>query len=398
MTRRSAMIAGLLVSTMTAAQAQDVNQDRFLLHVTVGDASFDVPRFNAPSVTYFVSSEMKLRDDNILSARTPSADEVRSGYAYKDQLGDGDLIRTYAHISIDAGAYVVSDPRLLRIQLRSDDLGNPIERTIKLENRNVLAESFRLELSGILRGGDLSAEDFQRAYNAAVGAVEFNPILDNYLQVLRVLKANLRTAEPLAFAPGGLSDLNALSGFDALPFAQRWVVQLALLETLVGGPDLNRQIVPGLSVRDVSIEIATDMLSQLDFNNPDHGVLAVVRPYQILTFLHAGNDDCMSLSETTAAALDNAQAISMNWASQRTFLLDWGDCLERMTGFGDGRTLEQFVGDSAGDPFLSDQWLQFDARIIPRRSQLNASGGAVADRIKQLGEIAGQIIAQRNNQ
>lgn len=396
MTRRAAALAAAALLACGPVWAQS----KFLLHLSVKDASApNDPRFEAPSVTYFVSPDALFSDDTILRTVTPEPRDERDRYTYgtrpEEAIGDGQFANRYAFIEIFRPPYVVVDPRLLRVQLNPNDLGTPMIRTVQLEHPANLAEIYRSELNQILRGSDIGTSGYEQAFSAARSAIGFDPRLDNYLLAVRVLRSNLGDPDAdLAFAPDTISNLESIEGFAELSFEDRWTVLLELMDTLVGAEDPDRRYGTRGTVAEAAIQLGQEMLDYIDVGDPAQAALPVVKVFQHLSYLHALNEDCLSLVENAEAALTDAEAVEMAWTAQRRFFLEWGDCLEQVTRFGDGRAREEVLAAAAVDPFLKQLWAGFGTAAGRAETRLRFATGDADRRILDLYEFSQSVVQQ----
>ncbi len=396
------LLAGFATSLLSGqATAQNI-KDKFNLILTIRDHSFpNEPRFETPYVRVYVtddSSEPHVSDSDNILTRTPQGDFNGKTYVFRDEIGDGDQIRAYAHILVsaldskDGQDYFPVDPRPLRTRLQAENLGSALEPEVRLDRREKLAEIYRAELNGILRSSQLDDASFRQAWAAALSAIEYDPRLDNYLLAVRVIRANLSVAgSTLVATPSTPDDLMALGGFSELSFEDRWAVYLDLLDTLSQAPELSRRYGSAGTVREAGIQLGTEMLDHIDFADSDQTALSVVKVYQILATLHAASNDCFSVTENAAEALRNAEAIEMSWAVQRRLFLEWGDCLERVSAFGDGRSIEEFVAEASTDDFVQDLWSAYRTAGARVESRLRFATSDADRRIADLLIIANRI-------
>lgn len=286
-------------------------------------------------------------------------------------------------------------PGLRYVELKTDLAGaRDIEVSLPLQRRSVLAEAYRKEVFDIYREDRLTEEDYLRAVTAAQRAVEDDRTLDNYLLAIR--------ASRLALFDGGLEhptlvtslrDLNAMAGFSDLGFAQRWRVQSDLLEMLASAPDPEALAFFGQDYRSAAIGVAETMVGQLTPDMLDLADLPATSVLNTLTQMHGDNGDCPSILQTASRAVELAPALRMNWASQRRFLNDWGDCLERMSGIGNGRTAEDFIAQTRANTTLSDLWGAYAAALKPSEVNFLFPANTVDERLKALADRA-RIISE----
>ncbi len=129
-------------------------------------------------------------------------------------------------------------------------------------------------------------------------------------------------------------------------------------------------------------------------SDPAQAALPVVKVFQHLSYLHALNEDCLSLVENAEAALTDAEAVEMAWTAQRRFFLEWGDCLERVTRFGDGRAREEVLAAAAVDPFLKQLWAGFGTAAGRAETRLRFATGDADRRILDLYEFSQSVVQQ----
>ncbi len=394
MTRRGVLAATLIaaISAASAGQAQEGYNIRGL----VRDAAFpNQPRFTTPTLTIYIMPDDRTTDPNdSIDDKAPLPELDQGGYRFHQFLGGLERTGTFALILVEAGQgdYVLPDNRQRWKKLDFAQAGQDINVTLNLQHRQVIAEAYRRETFDTLRKGDLDSSDFERANAAALGAVELDPKIDNYLLAIRVTQSALRRGE--TDIPGlltSLGDLSTLKGFDELSLSEKWRVESELLDTLVGAPDLSANISFGETVGSAAIRLGTDMTAQLDPADPILRELPATRVFQTLSVLHSSQEDCFSLVENNARAMALAEPLAMNWNSQRSLLADWGYCLKKISGFADGRPLDTVLADIAGQDTLRTLWEQFAAAADTVGPRLAFPTNNTDRRLKELHEISDAI-------
>ncbi|WP_143526291.1 hypothetical protein [Roseivivax lentus] len=375
-------------------------QEKYFLHVTLKDESYSLT--SPPTVHYEVypfspstAPGMPEEDSIVPTKRGEPSTFIYGEDRLNDYIGGQERSNYFVFIDVDRPSNLLpADPGKLLVRMNPRYLGGqPIQREIVLKTRAQFAELYRIEVNQILRLSRLSDSDFERAYKAALGAIDYNPELDNFLLFVKVLRAQLAAgAGPPSYAPATPEELAIqLSGYSDLPFRERWLVELDLLDTLVGASDLDRAYGSAGTVRDAALLLGTAMIDALDGAEADLADLPVVRVYQHLSALHAEAGDCVSLSENAARALADAEAIRMAWTAQRRLFLDWGTCLETMSGFGTGPTIDAIIEDASEKPFLRAQWGDFADASLRAESRLEFATAAADVRIRDLKDISLRI-------
>lgn len=385
-------------SVATAASAQN----QFFFELTIQDRSYSLGD-RAPVVTYVVYKEEPhpgLRPEKAFPPTVEGGNNVfiYGGNRVEDRIGGPTYTRYFVRADIDLDNLLPTKPQYLLAQLENEFLGTqPIKRTVVLKSRAQLAELYRAEVNDILRLSSQQASDFERAYKAALGAIDYKGELDNYLLFNKVLRANLYGNDvPILYHPATADEIGLLlPGFGDLSFSESWMVQVNLLDILADAPDSGRAYGTAGTIREAGILLGTSMLNELEATGEDPADLPVVRVYQHLSALYAAENDCVSLSANAERALSEAEAIRMAWTAQRRLFLEWGDCLEQMAGFGVAPTREAVVETSAANPFLADFWSAFETagnRAAPRL-QFATRGADL--RIREIHELS-QVIVERS--
>lgn len=395
-------LAGLaaMVFALTGLAASAQNQ--YFFELTLEDRSYSLGD-RAPVVTYVVYEDEPrpgLRPEKAFPPTVEGGDNVFTygGNRVEDRIGGPNYTRYFVRADIDLDNLLPTKPQYLLAQLDNEFLGTqPIKRTVVLKSRAQLAELYRAEVNDILRLSSQQATDFERAYKAALGAIDYKGELDNYLLFNKVLRANLySTGVPILYHPATSGEIGLLlPGFDDLSFSESWLVQVNLLDILADAPDAGRAYGTAGTIREAGILLGTSMLDALETEGADPADLPVVRVYQHLSALFAAENDCVSLSRNAAQALSRAEAIRMAWTAQRRLFLEWGDCLEQMAGFGVAPTREAVVETSAANPFLAELWADFESagdRAAPRL-QFATRGADL--RIREIHELS-QLIVERS--
>lgn len=382
----AALAAGLALAAAPGAGAQG-----YQIEGAVYERGVATPSFPAPTVVIRVVRDLRHPDGGVDLERLAEVELEDGAYKFEEYLGDRSLSNRIAVFTAEAGDYMM--PGLKYVQLEDGMAGRrSIEVTLELQKRGVLAEAYRREVFGILREDRPGREGYRRAVNAALSAVEYDPKLDNYLLAVKASRVALHEGQiddPTLIL--SLDDLRAMSGFSALGFAEQWRVESELLDMLASAPDLSAQVSFGDTFATAAVALADAMLAQLDPADPALRELPVTRVFNALTRLHARNGDCPSLVAASARALDLAPALAMNWASQRRFLVDWGDCLERMSGVADGRPARDFAADARAQPGLAGLWRDYGAAL--RRAETGFLHPATEEdrRLKRFLELASLI-------
>ncbi|QFS82976.1 hypothetical protein FIU97_09200 [Roseivivax sp. THAF40] len=375
-------------------------QDRYRFEVTIEDQSYTLQ--TAPAVHYrlYETEPGPGADlDAHYDAKNPEATGNPNRFVYGagrlDHVGDSSDTRSY--VRVDIGQFenlLPADPTLLVARLTPNYLGGPpIKRTVVLKTRAQFAELYRLEVNQILRLSQLGEDDFERAYKAALGAIDYSPDLDNYLLFIKVLRAELDSGSGrLTHTPATREELALLlPKYSELDFGNRWLIDVDLLDTLVGARDPDRSYGTAGTVRDAAVMLGTSMIEALETADADLASLPIVRVYQHLSALHAGAGDCISLSENAARALADADEIRMAWSAQRRLFLDWATCLEQMSGFGTGPDIDTIIADAAEKPFLKAQWSAFAEAGQRAGTRLEFATAAPDVRIRDLKDISLRI-------
>ncbi|MFQ6552340.1 hypothetical protein AAD018_008345 [Aestuariibius insulae] len=399
-------IAGAVLTGVNSAQAQNLD-DKFNLRLSIAHFGYNEPQFEAPRVSIDLAvsqNKPSLTSNDWIDKITPNGKlgdlpgSDRTGYNFYESFGDASLIDDFAHFEIEAlgiDGETVFFPRgesFIVKRLDRSYFGGPLPLTVELDRTESLARLYRSEISKALRDGSLDERTFQRAISAAETAITYDPRLDNYLAYLKVVRSNLSYDDiPLVRSPAGSNDLNELDGFSALTDREKWIINLELLETLSLSQNLRRPYGNHGQVLDVAIQVGTEMLRSIDFSSDIDADLPVVRVYQTLAGLHAANEDCISTAENSANGLRHAEAISMSWTAQRRLFMDWADCLERVTRYGDGRPKEVLRASIQTDPFLKGLWAAYVEAGDRVESRLRLSTSDADARIFELYEFARSI-------
>lgn len=390
------MIApGLVVAIALSFAGQTLAaQEQVVIGLVIKDARYQTPRFDPPVVRYELrETESYVRSEQAILDHSPDVNTRSDRFVYDQWPVDKDnAIRAFAHFVIDdlwSQDFVPVNEFLLRVQLSSERTNaGPVVQELTFDSRSAIAESYKRQVNELTRVAQPTPAQNQSTYSAALSAITLSPETDNFLLLARALKHSLRTEQDASSAPLSLAQLQALPGFDELSFAEQWTVQTEILDTLTAAPDLGARIDPTRTVLDAAIEIGDGMIQQIDFSNPEQTSLRVVRVYQTLSYLHAQNEDCLSLSENNADALTHSEALDMSWSAQRVLMLDWGTCLERMTGIGSGTAESVLIAQAAANQNLAAAWRAFSDSAALIQDRLSLSTGSATSRLNALLEFA----------
>ncbi|WP_347309795.1 hypothetical protein [Defluviimonas sp. SAOS-178_SWC] len=343
---RSPIILAAWIGLTGAALAQGYN-----VRGEVRDADFpNAPRFAEPLVTVSVTNSLQTQ---FFSSWNMDLETEDGGYQFHQFLGGLGLSNNWAIIDVQAGEgdFILPDPNAARAELKESAAGRDITFAINLRHRSAIAEGYRRSALDALKSPRLGTQDLEAANIASITAVEINPELDNYLLTLRVTAAAVRRG--LQDFDGAVltnEDLSTLKGYDDLTIDERWRVQSALLDTLAASEE----------TRPLALQVGTDMLDEIPVDDPAAlERLKIVRVFMTVSDLYARDGDCVSLADNSARAVSLAPAIHMDWTSQRGVMLEWGDCLERLSGIGNGRTSEEYIADAAATASLKAMWTSF---------------------------------------
>lgn len=388
-------LARVMVLASLVLTATPLTAEQLILELQISDAKkFSPPRFPAPSVRYEIRrEEFYVASSFAIVDKTPASREERFGFSYEKWPLDATIAsNTFAHFVIDgldSSDFRPVNPFLMRMQLSPERFGKgPVIQKIEFDTRSAIAQSYRREVLGLSRQLSLTPHQNRSAFSAAAEAIDLDPRVDNFMLMARVLKLSLRTGTDSSTAPLNVSQLRALQGFTNLSLPEQWAVQSEILNTLTGSPDLRQKIDPTRTVLDVALNLGAEMLGQIDFSNPEHTALPVVQLFQTLSYLHSNNEDCFAVAANNSDGIRHSAAIAMNWASQRTLMLDWGTCLEKLSDFDLGLPREQLAAALSGKPILKQEWRRYwiAGQVISDR--LAIADGDSAGRIVSLVEFA----------
>lgn len=370
--RLLAFLSACLTLGSTGPTAAD-DWHKFIIRLK--DLSYSLGE-DAPVVNYVIYDQRPGPGSEPKWATSPTSKvegEHEFLYGHKtDGLIHADFTGKYLRAEIDLDNLLPTNPSLLVAQLENQNLGRPpTERTITLQSYAQFSELNRSEVKNILRLSNLDEPAFERAFEAALGAINYKHELDNYLLFNEVVRSNVgATNVPMIYSPAGPDELQAiLPGFGDLDFSEQWLIMVNLLDILAAARDPERRYGTAGTVRDAGIQLGNTMLNTLASSDADLSELPVVRVYQHMSGLHAAAEDCVSLAENADRALENANATRMSWSVQRRLFLEWGTCLEKITGFGTGPTREAIIDTAKASPFLSQLWASFaeaSERVIDR--------------------------------
>ncbi|MCY4347394.1 MAG: hypothetical protein OXC17_11450 [Aestuariivita sp.] len=397
----------IFVLTINAMSVSATHQ--IVIELQIEDASYLQPRFQAPSVRY------ELRSTKVYNAKAgPLNDYVpkhkmkkrksdREYYSYQQwPIHTTHAANRFVHFVFDNlnnQEYLPVNPFLQTLKMSSERTGSgtPLVRVMSFDSRSSIAETYKRQANKILQSPNYQNRNSE-AYGAALSAIMMSPEVDNFLLLVRVLGNSLRTDDVID-APFSYEKLRSIPSYMNLSFPDQWVVQTAILDTLTATQDIEKQIDPTRRVLDVAIELGNDMIDQIDFDNPDQTRLTVSRVYQALSYLHHKNNDCVSLHDNNRKAIERSVNIEMNWSTQRVILLDWADCLEKITGIGSGPNEEKLIEEAAQSASISEAWNEYltvgtEKHIIKR---LDRDPSAGANRIREILEFA-KAVKKRSDQ
>ena len=346
-----ALILGLAAGTAAAQQGYNVRGE-------VRDGAFPTaPRFDNPLVTVFVKPATS---DRFISGKNLDVRRQSGAFRFEDYIGGSAITNHWAIITVQAGEngeFVVPDPNASRAELTWDQAGRPIDFAINLRHRSEIAEGYRRSVLDALRSPQITPDLLEGANNAALSAVELDPTLNNFLLVARVTDAAIR--RDMQDFGGAVLEPDALTlneGFEALSLDDRWKVRSQFLDTLSRSD----------STRAEAIATGTAMLDSLPLDEDEAlARLRIVHVFLTMSRLYAAEGDCMSLAGNAARGIALADRIRMDWSSRRTLLLDWADCLERLSGAGTGLTDEAFIAAAAANDSLRGLWSDFAEGAAP---------------------------------
>lgn len=376
----------------------------FRYTVIVADGSFPTkPRFAvAPTVVAYV---LKDRDDlplDALATLVPDATGNLPVYSYDQVVLPRTFLRRYLRLDVipaEGEQYFVENQATVIRPMEDDDLGTGnVAILLKLYSPEQLANVYRSEASKILRQSDLDEVDLFQAYSAAVRAIEMKPVTDNYLIAIKVTRYALKRGIVFDGMPISISDLQALIGFNDLPRSERWSIESDLLATMANTPDLGLEVTLGVTAGDAALELANQMLQSINFADPEDTALPVTQVQRTLAALQGARGDCIGLIDSSGTALSHADATQMKWEVRRSFFLEWADCLERISGIGDGRAEADFIAQTAANPGLRTRWSAYADASLPYADQLLYPTNASDERLKTVFERANSIKDTLNGQ
>lgn len=376
-----------LLAVLAITLAGPVGAQGFEIDGTLFEPGSTTVNFPAPRVEIQVVSAI-----GGASVLGKFAERVRLNgdrYEFNERLGDLRLSNMWAVLSAESGEYV--SPNLKYVQLDGGRTG-AIEVTMPLQRRGVLAEAYRREVFDAFRQDNPGQDDYLRALSAAFNAIEFDPSLDNYLLAVKASRVAIHNGDldhPSLVTSN--DDLRGMKGFEALSFADQFRVQSELLDLLAAAPDPTRRLSSGETFQTAAIRLAEGMLAQLDESDPGLAALPATKVFNAANSQYSRQQDCSSLIRNSAHAIELSEALTMNWSSQRRFLLDWGDCLERLSGVGDGRSAEIFLEQTAAQPALRGLWTRYADAFVGRELNLLFPSNDQDARLKGLMTRAGAI-------
>ncbi len=328
-------------------------QSGFNVQGEVRDAAYpSAPRFPAPLVTILVK---RPNVDAYVGSLNADVTTEQGAYVFEKFIGTFHLSSHWAIINVQAGEdgeYVLPDPGSARVELTPERIGGPaFSFAINLRHRSEIAEGYRRSVLDALRSPEITPDLLEGANNAALSAVELDPTLNNFLLVVRVTDAAIR--RDLQDLGGVILDPETLTlydGFQALSPDDRWKVLSQFLDTLSRSE----------STRSAAIAAGTAMLDSLPLDDDEAlARLRIVHVFLTMSRLYAEEGDCMSLAANADRGIDLADRLRMDWSSRRTLLLDWADCLERLSGAGAGQAEEAYIAEAAANAGLRRLWTDF---------------------------------------
>lgn len=342
-------LAALILILVAGAAAA---QNGYNVRGEVRDGAFpQAPRFDDPLVTVYVKPATS---DRYVSGKNLAVQRQSGAFRFHEFIGDFAITNHWAIITVQAGEngeFVVPDPNASRAELTPDVAGDPIDFAINLRHRSEIAEGYRRSVLDALRSPQITPDLLEGANNAALSAVELDPTLNNFLLVARVTDAAIR--RDMQSFGGAILDPDTLTlndGFEALSLDDRWKVRSQFLDTLSRSDSTNAE----------AIAAGTAMLDSLPLDDDEAlSRLRIVHVFLTMSRLYAAEGDCMSLAGNAARGIELADRVRMDWNGRRTLLLDWADCLERLSGAGNGRTDEAYIADAAANASLRGLWSDF---------------------------------------
>lgn len=344
------LLAAIFIPLTVAVAAA---QNGFNVRGEVRDGAFpNQPRFDDPLVSVFVKPATT--SDRVISSWNLALQRQRGAFLFSKFIGDSAITNQWAIITVQAGEhgdFVVPDPSTSRAELTPNLAGEPIDFAITLRHRSEIAEGYRRSVFNALRSPNVTPDLLEGANNAALSAVEMDPTINNLLLVARVTDAAIR--RDMQDVSGVVLDpemLNLNDGFEALSLDDRWMVRLRFLDTLSRSD----------STRAQAIATGTAMIDSLPLDDDEAlARLRIVHVFLTMSRLWADEGDCMSLARNAEQAIALADRLRMDWNSRRTLLLGWADCLERLSGAGNGRTADAYIAEAAGNTTLRKLWSDF---------------------------------------
>jgi hypothetical protein len=392
-----ALIAVLATLAMAGPVLAQGDGAGFRYTFIVTDGAFPgTPRFSvAPTVVVYVLKDpYDLRSD-ALTTFVPSASDNPPVYSYEQVVLPRKYLRRYLRMDVtpaDGEQYYLQKPSDAVRTIEDDDLGTGnVSIMLKLYSPAQLANLYRSEANGVLKQGNLDETKLTQAYSAAVSAIEMNPITDNYLIAIKVARYALKRGIVFDGMPISKSNLRALKSFDDLSFSERWSIESDLLATFANAPDLDLEVARGVTASDAAVELANQMLQSIDFANPEDTAMPVTQVQRTLAALQGARGDCIGLIDSSGDALSHADATQMKWEVRRSFFLEWADCLERLSGIGDGRAEADFILQTAANPGLRAHWMVFAGAGLPYTDQLLYPTNSSDERLKRIFERADLI-------
>ena len=388
----------LAIAALGAPEVRAQFASGYVIQGKVVDGEFpNAPRFEGPPIVEIVivrgrelSESLDPLHNNLMDLR-----ERDNRYVFKEELFP--LVRyagTYAFFIAEAngGDYILREGDWKRVLLASDvSSTGDVPVTLKLFPKSRIADAHRRESLAALRG-DPGTEEFERAYQAARSAIDYDPTIDNYLNLFDILKKAIRSGYyGLVEDFYQVGDLEALRGFGDFSFVQQWRLMTELLITLSRIDERDTPVGFGSTAGSAAISVGEHMVTLLE-DGADYRALPVIQVFQALERGYWADRDCGALIRSNARALELADEASMNWGTQRGFLRSWGDCLHRRSGYGDGRLEERFLDETAADPGLAESWREYFEAADRRVAEFRFPTGDADELMKEYHARAGEIV------
>ena len=296
--------------------------------------------------------------------------------------------------------YILAEgkPRTQVIDPSELGVSGKIEMVLEVVPVAVRANAREREAIAALSGSNLNEVVFERAYNLQKEAIELDPLLRRYRNLIDIFgKAQRQKYYGILVNLHREEDLMLLRGYDRMDFVTRWDLQSELLFVLASIEDTTTSIGAGITSGEAAANLGRSMIKALA-DGGDYAELPVIRVFQTLSNLDIRNSDCVSLANHSERALELSDEATMIWSTQRNFLLEWANCLQRRSGIGDGRSLDAFVADTAEAPPLTREWCRFRNAAVERRNEFFYPAGSADEQLKTVYQIAESIIERSDCQ